>query len=94
MRGPDRRHRRAHTATAGRDDRTLVSSIDLAPTILNAAGVGPTEEMPGIDLSDRARLAERKEIHASTRVTGGHDSRDGPNTLDMPLKNPGGNQSS
>jgi len=46
----------------GRDDRTLVSSIDLAPTILNAAGVGPTEEMPGIDLRDRTRLAERKEI--------------------------------
>ena len=44
---------------------TLVSSIDLAPTILAAAGLEPTDEMPGINLlevadaggkSDRARI--------------------------------------
>jgi len=46
----------------GRDDKTLVSSIDLAPTILRAAGLEPPSAMPGIDLRNRARLAERKEI--------------------------------
>lgn len=33
-----------------RYDQTLVSSIDLAPTILNAAGLEATPEMPGINL--------------------------------------------
>jgi uncharacterized sulfatase len=37
-----------------RDDRTLVSSLDLAPTILAAAGIEPTQEMTGINLLEAA----------------------------------------
>ena len=48
----------------GRDDRTLVSSIDFVPTILQAAGIGPRADLPGIDLLDRAALAERDRIFA------------------------------
>ncbi len=46
----------------GRDDRTLVSSIDLAPTMLAAAGVEPPAAFAGINLMDKAKLFERKEI--------------------------------
>ena len=46
----------------GRDDRTLVSSIDFVPTILQAAGLAPRADLPGIDLLDRAALAERDRI--------------------------------
>ena len=45
-----------------RDERTLVSSIDLAPTMLTAAGVEVPQGLPGINLTDKARLFERKEI--------------------------------
>jgi uncharacterized sulfatase len=37
-----------------RDDRTLVSSLDLAPTILAACGLAATKPMPGIDLVEVA----------------------------------------
>src|SRR5207253_6701648 len=37
-----------------RDEQTLVSTIDLAPTILAACGVMPTTEMRGINLLDVA----------------------------------------
>jgi arylsulfatase A-like enzyme len=37
----------------------LASSIDLAPTLLNAAGLKPTPEMTGIDLLDRNALSKR-----------------------------------
>jgi arylsulfatase A-like enzyme len=37
-----------------RDERSLVSSLDVAPTILAAAGVSPTAEMTGINLLDVA----------------------------------------
>ncbi len=37
-----------------RDDQTLVSSLDLAPTILAAAGIEPSKEMTGINLLDVA----------------------------------------
>jgi uncharacterized sulfatase len=33
-----------------RDDTTLVSSIDLGPTILAACGLKPTDAMPGTSL--------------------------------------------
>ena len=33
-----------------RDDSTLVSSLDIAPTILAACGLSPTPEMTGINL--------------------------------------------
>jgi uncharacterized sulfatase len=44
-----------------RDDDTLVSSIDLAPTILAACGLPATKEMPGLSLlpEARAKLEER-----------------------------------
>jgi uncharacterized sulfatase len=37
-----------------RDEQTLVSTIDLAPTILAASGVAPTKEMTGLSLLDVA----------------------------------------
>ena len=46
----------------GRDEKTLASSIDLAPTILKACGIEPPPDMPGIDLRDRAGLSGRKAI--------------------------------
>ncbi|MDX1980332.1 MAG: sulfatase-like hydrolase/transferase [Bryobacteraceae bacterium] len=48
--------------TPRRDEATLASSIDLAPTILRACGIQPPKEMPGIDLRDRAALEKRKAI--------------------------------
>ncbi len=45
-----------------RDDRTLVSSIDLAPTILAACDVEATAEMPGLNLLSNAAVAGRKAI--------------------------------
>lgn len=50
----------------GRDDRTLVSSIDLVPTMLQAAGLEPSASLPGISLLDRAALQRRKEIFGAT----------------------------
>ena len=46
----------------GRDDSTLVSSIDFVPTILQAAGIGSRADLPGVNLLDRAALAERDRI--------------------------------
>lgn len=45
-----------------RDETNLVSSIDLAPTILRAAGLEPTPEMEGIDLLDRGAVEGRRQI--------------------------------
>ena len=50
----------------GRDDRTLVSSIDLVPTILQAAGIEPSGDLPGISLLDREALAARKHVFGAT----------------------------
>ena len=50
----------------GRDDRTLVSSIDLVPTMLQAAGIGPSQDLPGISLLDRDALQRRKQVFGST----------------------------
>jgi arylsulfatase A-like enzyme len=45
-------------------DRTrLASSIDIAPTILAAAGLEPSPQMPGIDLLDREAVEAREAIH-------------------------------
>lgn len=56
----------------GRDERTLVSTLDLAPTVLRAAGLRPRPELPGIDLLDRDGLARRSmlfgELFAHTAV--------------------------
>ena len=50
----------------GRDDRTLVSSIDLVPTMLRLAGAEPSPDLPGIDLLDRDKLQQRKQVFGST----------------------------
>ena len=51
---------------AGRDDETLVSSIDLVPTILGAVGIEGMSELPGIDLRDRTALASRGRLFGAT----------------------------
>ncbi len=45
-----------------RDDARLVSSIDLAPTLLAAAGLPPGPEMQGIDLLDPAAREARDAV--------------------------------
>ena len=44
------------------DKDTLVSSIDVAPTILRACGLSPPAGMPGLDLLDAPALAARPAI--------------------------------
>ena len=51
-----------------RDERTLVSSVDLAPTILRACGLAPEPAMPGLNLPDASPLARRKAIFGSIFV--------------------------
>jgi uncharacterized sulfatase len=41
----------------------LAISIDLAPTILTAAGLKPTKQMQGVNLLDEAAVKGRKAIH-------------------------------
>ncbi len=50
----------------GRDDTTLVSSIDLVPTMLKIAGADVPPGLPGLDLLDRAALAGRHSLFGST----------------------------
>ncbi len=45
-----------------RDEKTLVSSVDLVPTILEACSLKPTAAMPGINLLDRDTTAKRNTI--------------------------------
>lgn len=56
----------------GRDEETLVSTIDLVPTMLGVVGAEPPPGLPGIDLRDRAALAGRNmvfgELFAHTAV--------------------------
>jgi uncharacterized sulfatase len=51
--------------TPERDDRTLVSSVDIAPTILHAVGIEPPASMAGVDLRDRNALARRQVLFGS-----------------------------
>ncbi len=60
------------------DEKTLVSAIDLAPTILNACGQKPTDEMQGINLLNRDALAERNSIFGAAYT---HDAVN----IDKPL---------
>ncbi|GAB6185118.1 sulfatase family protein [Thermopirellula anaerolimosa] len=45
-----------------RDEKTLVSSIDLAPTILRLCGVSVPADLPGVDLLDDQALAARSTV--------------------------------
>ena len=55
-------HTHIGRVTPARDARHLASSIDIAPTILSACGLKPTQDMPGVSLLDPAALAGRKAI--------------------------------
>jgi uncharacterized sulfatase len=50
-----------------RDEATVVSSIDLAPTILAACGVEPPSGLPGISLlpASREKLLKREYVHGA-----------------------------
>jgi len=54
------------------DSPDLASSIDLAPTVLQAAGLPAPPEMQGIDLLDAVAVARRKSIHGEIFT---HDSQ-------------------
>ena len=49
-----------------RDDKTLVSSLDIAPTILSAAGRKPPANWPGIDVRDTKKLANRRTLFGAS----------------------------
>ena len=49
----------------GRDNTTLVGSIDLAPTILAAAGIAPQSDLPGLNLMEPSTLAHRKALYGA-----------------------------
>jgi uncharacterized sulfatase len=53
--------RRPGTIRPRESDR-LASSIDLAPTILAAAGAKPTPDMPGVDLLDPSAVEARRAV--------------------------------
>lgn len=46
-----------------RDEQTLASSVDLAPTILRACGVDVDPRMTGVDLLDTQRVAARSKLY-------------------------------
>jgi len=56
-----------------RDDETLASIIDFAPTILKLAGVAVPADLVGNDLLDRAAMTARKSIFVEAYT---HDIRD------------------
>ncbi len=41
----------------------LASSLDFAPTLLKAAGLEPTKDMPGLNLLDEAAISARKTLY-------------------------------
>ena len=49
----------------GRDETTLVGSIDLAPTMLHAAGIEPPASMNGLNLLEPAGLSDRKALYGA-----------------------------
>ena len=49
----------------GRDETTLVGSIDLAPTMLHAAGIEPPPSMNGLNLLEPANLQNRKALYGA-----------------------------
>ena len=61
-----------HT-NAQRDEVNLVSSIDIAPTILRACGIEPAESMHGVDLLDKDAVSERNAVFGAAYT---HDAID------------------
>ncbi len=53
---------------AGRDEKTLASSIDVMPTLLRAAGITPPSDLPGLNLLDSRALAGRTTLFGSLSV--------------------------
>lgn len=51
-----------------RDEQTVVSSIDIAPTVLAAAGLKPERALAGIDLRNRQALARRRAVFGAIFV--------------------------
>lgn len=56
-----------------RDDETLASIIDFAPTILKIAGAKAPTDLPGLDLVDREAMTSRKSVLIETYT---HDIAD------------------
>lgn len=54
-----------HT-TARRDDAQLVTSLDVLPSILAAAGIETPKNLAGVNLLDSAALAKRNSVFGST----------------------------
>ena len=48
-----------------KDERQLVSNIDIVPTILSAAGIKPSASLPGINLLDEKAVEKRNTIFLS-----------------------------
>ena len=65
-------------ATPKRDEKTPVSSVDIAPTILNAIGLQPTAEMQGVNLLDENALKSRSAVMGAAYT---HDTVD----IEQPL---------
>jgi uncharacterized sulfatase len=63
----------------GRDDETLASILDFAPTILNITGAKNPGDLPGLDLTDQDAMKARKSIFVEAYT---HDIAD----LDDPKK--------
>ena len=61
------------------DTTTLVSSIDIAPTILTACGIDPSTAMPGVNLLDANTLSGRTHIFSESYL---HDI----SQVDQPTK--------
>jgi uncharacterized sulfatase len=53
------------TVQPRRDGETLASSVDLAPTIIRAAGLTPEASWPGLNLLDPGSLAKRNAVFGS-----------------------------
>lgn len=56
-----------------RDETTLASIVDIAPTILKAAGVNIPAELPGLDIRDHEAMVKRKSIEIESYT---HDIMD------------------
>jgi uncharacterized sulfatase len=66
----------------GRDEKTPVISIDLAPTILAACGLEATDAMQGVNLLDAEALARRKAIFGEVFEHNAVDVDDPASSLD------------